>query len=55
MKIKPQDAGLFEILDRILDQGINFEAWMRLGLTSSARCRVAPVYVWTYLHFGEKF
>lgn len=54
MKIKPEDAGLFEVLDRILDQGISFEAWLRLGLPNTARFHVAPVYIWTYLHFGEK-
>lgn len=53
MKIKPEDAGLFEVLDRILDQGIAFEAWMRLLLPSTPHFRVSPVYVWTYLHFGE--
>ena len=53
MKIKPEDAGLFELLDRILDQGIAFEAWIRLLLPSTLDFQVAPVYVWTYLHFGE--
>ena len=53
MKIKPEDAGLFELLDRILDQGISFEAWLRLFLPNAEKLEVAPVYVWTYLHFGE--
>lgn len=53
MKIKPEDAGLFELLDRILDQGIAFEAWIRLLLPSTPELQVSPVYVWTYLHFGE--
>ena len=53
MKIKPEDAGLFELLDRILDQGISFEAWLRLFLPNAEKVEVAPVYIWTYLHFGE--
>lgn len=53
MKIKPEDAGLFELLDRILDQGISFEAWLRLFLPNAENLEVAPVYIWTYLHFGE--
>jgi hypothetical protein len=52
-KIKPEDAGLFEILDRVIDQGISFDAWLRVALPTTQDVRVTPAYVWTYLHFGE--
>jgi len=53
VKLKPQDAGLFEVLDRILDQGIFFDAWVRVLLPTTKNTRVVPVHIWTYLHFGE--
>jgi len=53
VKLKPQDAGLFELLDRILDQGMFFEAWVRVLLPTAKDTQVVPVHVWTYLHFGE--
>ncbi|HXB22706.1 MAG TPA: hypothetical protein VNV88_15070 [Candidatus Solibacter sp.] len=53
MKLKPQDAGLFEVLDRILDQGIFFDAWVRVLLPTTEQAQIVPVHVWTYLHFGE--
>ena len=54
MKMKSDDAGLFEVLDRIMDQGISFEPSVRLTLpTAAPRTPVSPVYIWTYLHFGE--
>jgi hypothetical protein len=55
VKIKPQDAAIFEVLDRILDQGIFFDAWMRVLLPTTEPARIVPVHVWTYLHFGELF
>ncbi|HEV3317756.1 MAG TPA: hypothetical protein VG488_12330 [Candidatus Angelobacter sp.] len=55
VKLKPQDAGLFEVLDRILDQGIFFDAWVRVLLPTAEHARIVPVHIWTYLHFGELF
>ncbi len=54
MKLKPHDAGQFELLDRILDQGIFFDAWVRVLLPNTEKTRVVPVHIWTYLHFGER-
>lgn len=53
VKLKPHEAGLFELLDRIIDQGIFFDAWVRVLLPTAKPTRVVPVHVWTYLHFGE--
>jgi hypothetical protein len=53
VKLNPREAGLFELLDRIIDQGIFFDAWARLLLPTAKTTRVVPVHVWTYLHFGE--
>jgi len=53
VKLKPHDAGHFDLLDRILDQGIFFDAWVRVLLPTTESTRVVPVHVWTYLHFGE--
>ena len=54
MRIKPEDAGLFELLDRMMDQGITFDAWVRVLLPTTERARLSPVHIWTYLHFGEQ-
>ncbi len=55
MKLKPHDAGQFELLDRMLDQGIFFDAWVRVLLPTTENTRVVPVHIWTYLHFGELY
>jgi len=53
MRIKPEDAGLFELLDRMMDQGITFDAWVRVLLPTANSSDIQLVHAWTYIHFGE--
>src|SRR5215469_9975683 len=54
IKISLEEASHFDIFDRVLDQGIKLDSSLGLLLPTLESPRVAPAFVWTYLHFGKE-